>query len=77
MVLVRGDLSAVPALLEIARRSVRLVRQNLVFAALAITVLVALDLTGQLSLPVGVALRWVSAEPRTRREAGPTRSAGR
>ena len=55
VVLVRDDLSAVAAVAELSRRAVRLVRQNLVLAAVAIGVLVVLDLTGHLPLPLGVA----------------------
>jgi P-type E1-E2 ATPase len=54
-VLVRDDLDAVPAVVELSRRARRLVAQNLVIAGGAIAVLVAWDLVGNLPLPLGVA----------------------
>jgi len=54
-VLVRDELSAVPAVVALSRRARRLVAQNLVIAATAIAVLVAWDLLGHLPLPLGVA----------------------
>jgi len=54
-VIVRDDLSTVPALLELSRRARRLVVANLSFAAAVIIVLVLWDLVGYLPLPLGVA----------------------
>jgi P-type E1-E2 ATPase len=54
-VIVRDDLSTVPAVVELARRARRLVVANLVVAATFIAVLVSWDLFGILSLPLGVA----------------------
>ncbi|MGH3786460.1 MAG: heavy metal translocating P-type ATPase [Pseudonocardiaceae bacterium] len=54
-VLVRDELDAVPAVVELSRRARRLVIQNLALAATAIGVLVAWDLTGTLPLPLAVA----------------------
>jgi P-type E1-E2 ATPase len=54
-VLVRDDLSALPALLRLSRRTRRVVVANLFIAAIFITVLVAWDLLGHLPLPLGVA----------------------
>ncbi|MFF3936031.1 heavy metal translocating P-type ATPase [Streptomyces phaeofaciens] len=54
-VLVRDDLTAVPAVVRLSRTARRLVLQNLVIAATAITVLVLWDLFGRLPLPLGVA----------------------
>ncbi|GAA2358471.1 hypothetical protein GCM10010404_09440 [Nonomuraea africana] len=54
-VIVRDELSAVPAALALARRARRLVVQNLVIAGAFITVLVVWDLVGHLPLPLGVA----------------------
>jgi heavy metal translocating P-type ATPase len=54
-VIVRDDLSTVPAVIALSRRARRLVTANLVIAATFITVLVAWDLAGNLPLPLGVA----------------------
>ncbi|WP_201274614.1 heavy metal translocating P-type ATPase [Mycolicibacterium sp. CH28] len=54
-VITRDDLSAIPAVLALARRARRLVIANLAIAATFITVLVAWDLLGHLPLPLGVA----------------------
>ncbi|NJC72440.1 heavy metal translocating P-type ATPase [Planosporangium thailandense] len=54
-VLVRDDLSALPAVIALSRRARRLVIANLAIAAAFITVLVAWDLLGHLPLPLGVA----------------------
>ena len=54
-VVVRDDLSTLPAVLLLARRARRLVVQNLVFAGTVITALVLWDLLGTLPLPLGVA----------------------
>ncbi|MTV24991.1 cadmium-translocating P-type ATPase [Nitriliruptoraceae bacterium ZYF776] len=55
VVLLRDDVRVLPELVALARRARRLVRQNLVIAGVFIVVLVALDLAGQLPLPIGVA----------------------
>ncbi|MGK5673267.1 heavy metal translocating P-type ATPase [Micromonospora sp. URMC 106] len=54
-VLVHDDLSALPALLRLARRARRIVVANLVIAGTSIAVLVAWDVVGYLPLPLGVA----------------------
>jgi len=54
-VLVRDDLTAVPAAVHLSRSARRLVRQNLVIAGVFITGLVLWDLVGHLPLPLGVA----------------------
>jgi P-type E1-E2 ATPase len=54
-VLVRDDLTALPAVIALSRRARRLVKANLVIAGTFITVLVAWDLFGHLPLPLGVA----------------------
>jgi cation-transporting P-type ATPase J len=54
-IIVRDDLTAVPALIGLSRRARRLVTANLVIAAAFITGLVAWDLLGHLPLPLGVA----------------------
>ncbi|MGW4794123.1 heavy metal translocating P-type ATPase [Nonomuraea sp. NPDC004297] len=54
-VITRDELSAVPAVLALARRARRLVVANLVIAFTFIAVLVAWDLFGDLPLPLGVA----------------------
>ncbi|MFI2642126.1 heavy metal translocating P-type ATPase [Streptomyces sp. NPDC018610] len=54
-VVVRDELATVPAVVDLSRRARRLVVQNLVIAAIFITVLVAWDLIGTLPLPLGVA----------------------
>ncbi|WP_416561811.1 heavy metal translocating P-type ATPase [Nocardia testacea] len=54
-VVVRDDLTAVPAVLALARRARRLVIANLVIAGSFIAVLVVWDLVGTLPLPLGVA----------------------
>ncbi|MCW3101391.1 MAG: ctpJ [Chthonomonadaceae bacterium] len=53
-VLVRDDLSTLPALLRLSRAARTAVLQNLVLAGLAIVGLVAWDLLGTLPLPLGV-----------------------
>jgi cation-transporting P-type ATPase J len=53
-VVVRDDLSALPAVVELSRRARRVVVQNLVLAATVIVALVAVDLLGTLPLPLGV-----------------------
>ncbi|MFG2133042.1 heavy metal translocating P-type ATPase [Streptomyces sp. NPDC048751] len=54
-VVVRDELSVIPAVLSLSRAARRLVVQNLVIAGAFITVLVAWDLIGTLPLPLGVA----------------------
>ncbi|RFU39755.1 heavy metal translocating P-type ATPase [Actinomadura logoneensis] len=54
-VIVRDELTTVPAAIALSRRARRLVTQNLVIAAAFITVLVVWDLLGHLPLPLGVA----------------------
>ncbi|GAB6903163.1 heavy metal translocating P-type ATPase [Kineosporia succinea] len=54
-VVVRDDLTAVPAVIELSRRARRVVIANLGIAATFITVLVLWDLFGDLPLPLGVA----------------------
>jgi heavy metal translocating P-type ATPase len=54
-VVVRDDLTTIPAVIELSRRARRVVTANLVIAATFITVLVAWDLIGHLPLPLGVA----------------------
>ncbi|MGW4546273.1 heavy metal translocating P-type ATPase [Streptomyces violaceorubidus] len=54
-VVVRDELTAVPAVVDLSRRARRLVVQNLAVAGVFITVLVLWDLVGHLPLPLGVA----------------------
>ncbi|MFJ8542687.1 heavy metal translocating P-type ATPase [Streptomyces sp. NPDC093586] len=54
-VVVRDELTAVPAVVRLSRRARRLVLQNLVIAGTFITALVLWDLIGHLPLPLGVA----------------------
>jgi heavy metal translocating P-type ATPase len=54
-VLVRDELTALPAIIALSRRARRIVVANLAIAATFITVLVAWDLVGHLPLPLGVA----------------------
>ncbi|MFK0120179.1 heavy metal translocating P-type ATPase [Streptomyces sp. NPDC090994] len=54
-VVVRDELTAVPAVVRLSRTARRLVLQNLVIAGTFITVLVLWDLIGHLPLPLGVA----------------------
>ncbi|MFK4546530.1 heavy metal translocating P-type ATPase [Streptomyces tendae] len=54
-VVVRDELTAVPAVVRLSRRARRLVVQNLAVAGVFITVLVLWDLIGHLPLPLGVA----------------------
>jgi cation-transporting P-type ATPase J len=53
-VVVRDDLTTLPAVIELSRRARRVVVQNLVLAASVIIALVAVDLAGHLPLPLGV-----------------------
>lgn len=54
-IVVRDELSTIPAAIALSRRARRLVQANLAFAATVITVLVVWDLTATLPLPLGVA----------------------
>ncbi|MFL4908160.1 heavy metal translocating P-type ATPase [Streptomyces sp. MMS24-I2-30] len=54
-VVVRDELTTVPAVISLSRRARRLVVQNLVIAAVFIAGLVVWDLAGHLPLPLGVA----------------------
>jgi len=54
-VVVRDDLSAIPAVIALSRRARRVVTANLVIAGVFIAGLVIWDLTGTLPLPLGVA----------------------
>ncbi|MEU6582139.1 heavy metal translocating P-type ATPase [Nocardia sp. NPDC046763] len=54
-VVVRDDLTAIPAVIALSRRARRVVVANLVIAATFIAVLVLWDLLGTLPLPLGVA----------------------
>lgn len=53
-VLVTDRLQRLPEIIELSRRANRVVKQNLVFAAVVIVILVGLDLAGHLPLPLGV-----------------------
>jgi cation-transporting P-type ATPase D len=55
VVTIRDELSALPTLMSLARRTRRVVIANLAIAASVITVLVIWDLAGELPLPLGVA----------------------
>ena len=55
VVTVRDELTAIPAVVALARRARRVVIANLAIAATFITTLVAWDLVGNLPLPLGVA----------------------
>ncbi|MFE3542745.1 heavy metal translocating P-type ATPase [Nocardia sp. NPDC059177] len=55
VVIVRDDLTAIPAVIALARRAHRVVVANLVLAGGFIAVLVTWDLVGHLPLPLGVA----------------------
>ncbi|MGW0039921.1 heavy metal translocating P-type ATPase [Gordonia sp. NPDC003376] len=55
VVVVRDELNAIPAVLDLARRARRIVVANLTIAGTFIVVLVAWDLLGELPLPIGVA----------------------
>jgi Cd2+/Zn2+-exporting ATPase len=54
LVLVRDQLSQLPYAVRLARRSRRIVRQNLAFACAVIAVLVVINLVHGLPLPIGV-----------------------
>jgi heavy metal translocating P-type ATPase len=53
-VIMRDDLSTIPAVITLSRRARRVVTANLVIAAVIITALVTWDLAGHLPLPLGV-----------------------
>jgi heavy metal translocating P-type ATPase len=55
VVLVRDDLATLAAVIDLSRQARRIVIQNLVLAAAAIAILVTIDLSGYLPLPLGVA----------------------
>lgn len=55
VILVRDDLSMLPTTIDLARRSHRVVKANLVIAGTVITTLVAWDIFATLPLPLGVA----------------------
>ena len=55
VILVRDDLSALATTIELAQRSQRVVKANLMIAGAVITTLVAWDVLGTLPLPLGVA----------------------
>ncbi len=55
VILVRDDLAALPKTIDLARRSHRVVKANLVIAGTVITALVAWDIFWTLPLPLGVA----------------------
>jgi cation-transporting P-type ATPase J len=54
-VVVRDDLTTIPAVIALSRRARRIVTANLIIAGVFITGLVAWDLIGTLPLPLGVA----------------------
>jgi cation-transporting P-type ATPase J len=54
-IVVRDDLTTIPAAIELSRRARRVVTANLVIAATFIAILVTWDLVGHLPLPLGVA----------------------
>lgn len=54
-ILVRDDLAALPKVIALSRRAHRVVKANLVIAAVVITGLVLWDILGTLLLPLGVA----------------------
>lgn len=55
VILVRDDITAVPTMINLARRAHRVVKANIAFAACVIVGLVAWDFVGHLPLPLGVA----------------------
>ena len=55
VVVVRNELGTVPAVIDLSRHAKRIVTQNLWIAGAVICALVAIDLTGHLPLPLGVA----------------------
>jgi cation-transporting P-type ATPase J len=54
-IIVRDDLNAIPAVIDLSRRARRVVTANLVIAGTFIAVLATWDLVGHLPLPLGVA----------------------
>ncbi|MCY7401080.1 MAG: heavy metal translocating P-type ATPase, partial [Nocardioides sp.] len=55
VILVRDELLALPKAIDLARRSHRVVKANLIIAGTVITGLVAWDILGTQPLPLGVA----------------------
>jgi heavy metal translocating P-type ATPase len=53
-VIMRDDLTTIPAVISLSRRARRVITANLVIAAVIITTLAAWDLVGHLPLPLGV-----------------------
>lgn len=53
--IVRDDLSTLPAAIELSRHARRVVKANLTFAVIVIVSLVLVDLFAHLPLPLGVA----------------------
>jgi cation transport ATPase len=54
VVLMADDLSRIPYAIELGRRALRVVKQNLVVALSVIALLVTADVLGRISLPTGV-----------------------
>ncbi len=54
VLLMSDDLSRLPGMLRLARRTRRIVRQNLIFAGTVMIVMMLLALSGTVSLPMGV-----------------------
>ena len=54
VVLMKSDLAAVPYAVELGRKSLRVVKQNLTFALAVIVLLVVLNVLGDINLPLGV-----------------------
>jgi heavy metal translocating P-type ATPase len=54
-IIVRDELAAIPAVIDLSRRARRIVMQNLCFAGVVICALVTVDLFSHLPLPIGVA----------------------
>jgi Zn2+/Cd2+-exporting ATPase len=54
VVLMADDVSRIPYAIELGRRALRVVKQNLVIALGVIVLLVTADVLGQISLPTGV-----------------------
>jgi heavy metal translocating P-type ATPase len=54
-IVIRNDLTTIPAVIALSRQARRVVAANLTIAATFITILVIWDLTGHLPLPLGVA----------------------
>jgi Cd2+/Zn2+-exporting ATPase len=54
VVLMGDDLTAIPYLMELGKKTRRVVKQNIAFAVAVIVALVAFNFAGLLTLPVGV-----------------------